>query len=291
MLNQFPKFFTGVENREEHLLKIGYSAFYFAFTFILLHYIGHAWSTANAWDFGYRPLFSYDRMDSLATTDNWTVARVGWVYLASPLFGLAVSIASVVLFRTVDGTRTHLKTILYWFGVNGFMLYFSYLITGLLSGQDYGSTMYTGFASYYGWLEWESGKIYGILTVQILLSLPYAVLFSKPVLQLNYSRLLASKQNGKSLVFINVVLLPFLIGIALIVLTTFPLDARYQIVRLFCYFPLFLVMYLGVGFYRAKHISIVKRGLKPVPMMGLIVLIILLLVSRVGLSLPIEPFW
>ena len=291
MLYQFPKFFTGVENREEHLQKIGYSAFYFAFTFILLNYISHAWSTANAWDFGYRPLFSYDRMDSLSGTINWTVNKVAWVYLTPPLFGLGISIVSVILFKTFEGQRTHLKTFLFWLGINGYLLYFSYLVTGILSGQDYSSTMFTGFASYYAWLQWESGKIYGILVFQIFVSLPFAVFFSKPILQLNYSRLLASKVNGKPLVFISVVVLPFLIGSSLIALTTFPLDARYQVVRLFCYIPIFIVMYLGVGFYRAKYISIVKGGLNPVPLIGLIVLIILLLASRVGLSTSMEPFW
>ena len=49
--------FKGVENRAEHFRKIGYSAFYFAATFILLSYTSHARSTSNAWDVGF-PLSS-----------------------------------------------------------------------------------------------------------------------------------------------------------------------------------------------------------------------------------------
>jgi hypothetical protein len=291
MLNSFPRFYSGVENKDEHWLKIFYSAFYFAVAFILIHYSGHAWSAANAWDFGYSPTFSYDKMESLAGEINWTVSKVANVYLAPPIWGLFLSIVAVILFRTTEGSRIHLKTMLYWISVNGFLLYFSYLVTGILSGQDYSSTMYTGFASYYAWLEWSPAKIYGILTVQILVSLPYAILFSKGVLQLNYSRLLAARSNGKAMIFTTVIVLPFLIGSVLIMLTTYPMDFGYQVVRLLCYLPVFVIVFLGMGFHRAKHISIVKGGLRPVPLFGIIALIIMLLGSRFGLSLHVEPFW
>ncbi len=291
MFYQFPKFYTGVENRDEHLRKIGYSTFYFAATFIFVHYLGHAISTANAWDLGHRPLFSYDRMDNLAGTTNWTVARIAWVYLAPPLWGLLLSILSLIAFRLTQGKQTHVKTLLFWLSINGFLMYFSYLVTGILSGQDYSSTMFTGFASYYGWLEWSSAKIYGILSIQMIVSLPFAILFSKGVLQLNYSRLLAAKNNGKTLIFLTVVILPFFIGSLLIAVTTFPMDMGYQAVRLLCFIPIFIVMFLGMGFHRAKHISIVKGGLRPVPLIGLILLIALLLASRFGLQVSVQPFW
>lgn len=291
MFNQFPSLFTGTENREEHILKIGYSAFYFAVTFVFLHYTGHAWSAANAWDVGYHPLFNYDRMDSLAAAVNWTANKVGWVYLAPPVWGLVISVASIIAFRFTEGTQTHFKTLFYWMAINGYLLYFSYLITGILSGQDYSSTMFTGFASYYGWLEWSSAKIYGILTIQMIISLPYAIFFSKGVLQLNFSRLLAAKPNGKPIIFMYVVVLPYIFGSILIVLTTFPLDAGYQVVRILCYIPVLIVAFLGMGFYRAKHISIVKGGLRPVSLIALVVLVVLLLGSRFGLGVSVEPFW
>ena len=230
-------------------------------------------------------------MESLAGTVNWTVNKVAMVYLAPPIWGLVVSVLAIIAYRMTEGKQTHLKTLFYWLGLNGYLLYFSYLVTGILSGQDYSSTMFTGFASYYAWLEWGAGKIYGIIAVQMLLSLPYVVFFSKGVLQLNYSRLLAAKNNGKSVIFLNVIVAPFFIGAALIILTTFPMDAGYQVVRLLCYLPIFIIIFLGMGFYRAKHISIVRGGLKPVSLVAISILIALLLASRVGLQASVQPFW
>lgn len=283
--------FKGVENRAEHFRKIGYSAIYFAFTFILLSYTSHGWSASNAWDVGFHPQFSYDGMESLAGTGGWTVNKIAWVYLAPPLWGLIVCLFSLVAFTAIEGTNVHLRTLLFWFSVNGFLLYLSYVVMGIISGQDYGSKLFTGFVAFYSWLLWSKGKIYGILIVQLIISLAFPLLFSKPILQLNYSRLLASKSNGKPIVFTNIFILPVTIGIVLIGLATFPMDFRYQLIRMGTLMPIAIVALLGLVLHKAKHISIVKGGLKPVPLAGLIILFVLLIASRFWLESHTDPLW
>lgn len=283
--------FKGVENRNEHYRKIGYSAFYFAATFIFLSYTSHAWSASNAWDIGLRPLFSYDGMENLAGTGGWSVYRIAWVYLAPPIWGLVVSLFSLVAFTAIEGRNVHLRTLLFWLAFNGYLLYLSYVVMGIISGQDYGSKLFTGFVAYYSWLLWTKGKIYGIMIIQLILSLFFSLVFSKGVLQLNYSRLIASKSNGKPVVFFNVFVLPITLGIALIALTTFPMDFRYQIIRMATLMPVALIVLLGLALHKAKHIQIVKGGLKPVPLVGLIVLVALLILSRFWLQAHVEPLW
>lgn len=283
--------FKGVENRTEHYRKIGYSALYFAISFILLSYTSHGWSTSNAWDIGLYPRFSYDGMETLAGTGGWSINRIAWVYLAPPIWGLIVSLFALIAFTAIEGKNVHLRTILFWFAVNGYLLYLSYVVMGIASGQDYGSKLFTGFVAFYSWLLWSKGKIYGILIVQLILSLAFPLLFSKGVLQLNYSRLLASKSNGKPIVFINVFVFPVTLGFILIALTTFPMDFRYQIIRMGTLMPIALVTLLGLMLHKAKHISIVRGGLKPVPVVGLVVLTLLLLASRFWLKVNVIPLW
>lgn len=283
--------FKGVEDRNLHYRKILYSAVYFAITFIFLNYTAHAWSTSNAWDIGLYPLFSYDGMDSLAGTVGWSVNRIAWVYLAPPLWGLILSFFALIAFTAIEGRNVHTRTILFWFAVNGYLLYFSYIIMGIFSGQDYGSDMFEGFVAFYSWLLWSKGKIYGILIVQGVVSLAFPLLFSKGVLQLNYSRLLASKHNGKPIVFMNIFVLPAMVGFVLIALATFPMDFKYQIIRMGTLIPLGIITLLGLALHKAKHISIVKGGLKPVPIVGLIVLVVMLLASRFILQISVQPLW
>ncbi len=111
------------------------------------------------------------------------------------------------------------------------------------------------------------------------------------MLKLNYSRLLAAKRNARPILFLNVVVLPVFFGSILVILTTFPLDIDYQSIRLVSILPILMSMFLGLGLYKAKHISLVKGGLNPVPKILLVVLIVGLLISRLGLMQRIEPLW
>ncbi|MBI1288540.1 MAG: hypothetical protein GC178_13295 [Flavobacteriales bacterium] len=291
MFNSFPRFFTGVENRNEHLAKLLLSGIYFAIAFILVSYTGHFWSTNNAWTLGYRPTFSYDCMESLAGSGGWTTARIGWVYLAPPLWGLLVAIVAISAFRLVDSKQTHLRTFLFWLSLNGFLLYFSYIMTGIFSGQDYGSILFTGFVGFYSWLDLEKGPIYLLLVMQLIVSMPFGLIYSKPVLKQNYSRMLATKPNGKSVIFLNVVAVPFFIGCLLVGLTTFPMALGYQLIRMFSFLPIFIVMVLGLSLFKSKHITIVKGGLRPINRTALAILLLLLIASRFWLQVPIKPIW
>jgi hypothetical protein len=281
----------GSESLNEHLRKIAYSGVYFAISWIVLNYMSHAWSTSNAWDIGLNPNFSYNGMDSLAGTVGWNVGRIAWVYLAAPIWGLIVSIFALTSFTVIEGKLVHLRTFLFWLAFNGYLIYVSYVLTGILAGEDYSSKMFTGFVAYYSWLLWTPGKIYGILIFQAIISIPAGLLFSKGILQLNYSRVLASKQNGKPIIFLNVFAFPVIIGCILIMLATFPMDMQYQGVRMACIMPLAIVALLGLSLYKAKHISIVKGGLKPVPVIGLVILISAILAARYPLGMMVEPFW
>lgn len=293
MLIKLPPFYTGIEDedRNRHLRKLVLAGFYFAVTFIFVSYVSHAWSAANAWKVGYRPSFSYDGMENLYATTGWTLAKVGFVYLAPPIWGLAIGLFGFLGYSFSNGKQIHLRTLFYWLGFNGYLLYFSYITTGLLSGGDWQSKFHTGFIGFYSWLEWSGTKCLSILAIQALISLPIGLVFSKGVLQLNHSRELASRTNGKQMAFIQWFLIPTVLGCVLTALTTFPMDINYQVVRMLCIFPLGLFTFLGISIYKAKHVSIVKGGLRKVGTFKLSVLILILLLLRFPLSLELNPLW
>lgn len=291
MFNLFSEPFREVEDVGAYRRKSLNSAIYFTVTFILVSYTGYCWSASNAWDVGYSPSFSYEGMENLVSTSGWTLKKVAWVYLAPPLWGLLIAFLGLIMFNLSDSRNTHLQTFLFWLSVNGFMLYFSYVITGILSGQNYSSKFFTGFAGVYGWLEWSKAKATAILCLQGLVSLPFVLFYSKPVLQLNFSRLLATRKNGKPMIFFHVVLLPFLLGCLLLISATFPMDMNYQLVRLMSYSFVFVTMALGMGLHKAKYITIVKGGIKPLSTTLLSLLTLGLVLSRFVLGMKLAPLW
>jgi len=292
MFERFPDIYSDVDDRLELRLKWLYSGFHFAISFILLNYTSHAWSTSHAWDYGYRPLFCYSGMDSLQHTVGWSVSRIAWVFLAPPIWGLATSALSLGAFHAVDSLRTHLRTFLFWLSLNGFLLFYSYLTTGLMSWANWTSKFFMGFVGFFAWLDWTKGTIIGVTAMFSILALAYSFVYSRPVMQLNYSRLLASRPNGKSIVFLNVVFIPFLIGCALVAIASFPMDLGYQAVRMVSYLPFFIFCLLGISFFQSKYITVVKGGLKHGGIWLWVALAItLVLVTRLVLSVKMGPLW
>jgi hypothetical protein len=231
-------------------------------------------------------------MENLQHTGGWTVNRIAWVFLSPPLWGLFVSLLSLVAFRAIDPLHTHLRTILFWLSVNGFLLFYSYLTTGLMSWANWTSKFFMGFVGFFAWLDWSKGTIIGVTAVLSVLTLGYSFIYSRLVMQLNYSRFLASRPNGKSIVFLNVAFIPYVIGCTLVAIASFPMDLGYQAVRMVSYLPVFVFCLLGISFFKSKYITVVKGGLKHgSAWLWVILTILLVLVTRLLFSVKIGPLW
>lgn len=257
--------FTDVEDLPKHFLNILYSAFYFALTFVLLTYLSYAFVAINAKILGYSPYLTLNGVDNLAQTFGWSIKRIAFVYLAAPFSGLAISILSYYLYIGTDHKKSHLQQFFFWLSLNGFVLFYSYLLTGLLSVGNYSSRYFTGFVAFFSWLEWGNVAIYGILILLLIVFVFYAHRYAWPILKSSYSTRLLKRTNGRTLVFFNLVVLPFLFGAVIVFAATFPMDFMYQIVRLFSYGIVFLIMMWSISDRNQKVGKIKKGGIKYLP--------------------------
>jgi len=262
VLSWTEKVFSDVGNERGHIIKIFYSGFYFTFSFILVSYIGDAISAFSAWSAGFHPTFSYDGLESLRNTTGWVFWKVQRVCLASPILGIVISTVSLITFHVTDPIKTHTRTFLLWVSINGFLLYYSYIFTGILCADINSSKFFTGFVALYTWLHWEQDGIPLILGAQALISSVYAILFIGPIKQLNYSNSLTSKKFGNTVIPINIVLLPFLVGVSILVLVTVPLNWEYQSVRIASFIPIYLIQQLGVMYSSPSDHMIVRGGME-----------------------------
>lgn len=145
--------FTDVEDLPRHTLNIFYSAFYFALTFVFLTYLSYAVVAINASILGYAPYLTFNGVDNLAQTTGWSIKRIAFVYLSAPLSGLAISVLSYYWYVGTNHKKSHLQQLFFWLSLNGFVLFYSYLLTGLLSVGEYSSRYFTGFVAFLSWLE------------------------------------------------------------------------------------------------------------------------------------------
>lgn len=281
MNQQFPGIFADVENKKEHLVKILWSAIYFAFSYILLSYLSYAVQAANAALLDYDVVFSYNGIKISGGSSPWTLKRIAFVFLAPPLFGLFTSIAAAVAYNNTTFTYSHLKLFFYWLCINGFALFYSYFFTGIITFGDYNSKYFTGFAAFFSWLHLEKSSVTVLLLVFAVLFGLYSLTFGRKTLSQSYSTELLEREHGRSIIFINVLVLPFIIGTALILAATYPMDFNYQIIRLFCYPIIFAMIFIWLQANRHTACIIKKRGIKHYPSVWLLVsTAVLILISR-----------
>ncbi len=284
--------FFSIENRKEHLLNLFTSSLYFAITFIALHYIGHAWSTSNAHLEGYTPLFSYNGMDSLLGTTGWSARKIGFIFLMPPLTGIIALIVGLISLRLARIKHVHFRTFMFWLSLNGLLMYTSYVTTAYLSGINFNSKFFTGFVSLYAWFFWEDITIYGVLFAQTLVCIPILLYFGKLILSLNYSNSLLKQKNGRIIIWINVVVIPFAIGVVIVGAATIPMDFGYQLARIATFFPMSVIMVAGMHLFSTKNIVIIRGGMNGVSTAILITATVLLIVlTRTVLSMSTGPLW
>lgn len=264
-----------VDDPAKHIVKVLYSAFYFAVTFILLNYLGYLAQAINAWYLDYNPVFNYNGVEELYN-GGWSTKRIAFVFLAAPLIGLFTSLIAFYWYLGVDHKRSHLQQFYFWLSLNGFMLFFSYLVTGTLAVGDYNSRFFTGFVAVFTWLEWKETVIYVVLLVLAMLFVFYGRRYSMPILKSSYSIQLLKRSNGRGIVFLNSVVFPYLIGSLMVFAVTYPHDLVYFAIRVCCYVIVFLIMYWGISNRSRKVGKVKKGGLKYASPIWLVLLFLIL---------------
>ena len=274
-----------VDNPSEHLVKILYSSFYFAFTSILLTYLGYLALALNAAYLGYEPSLSFDGVEGLTDTRGWSVKRIAFVYLAPPLIGLLASIFGHYKYSVTDHKKSHWQNFYFWLSVNGFVLFYSYLASGLIAVGNFNSKYFVGFVSFFSWLKWDNKLITAVLLLLCLAFAFYARRYGWPVTKSFYSRKLLKKRVGRNIMFVNIVVLPWLIGTLLVSAATFPMDLLFFAIRTCCYVVVFLMILWRINNKRKKVGKIIRGGMTyRSPLLWLVLVAFLVVLSRTLLT-------
>ena len=254
------KLFADIDSPGPHLVKILWSGFYFALAFILINYFDHFVTSLCASLLDHKPIFSYDGVKPIAAAASpWTLKRVTFIYLTAPLICLLISGGLIVLlFKSYS--NSHLSLFLFWLSLNAFALFYSYFFTGILGAGKYTSIFFTGFSLFLSWFYFSSGTIILLLVLFSLFFSVASIAFAPVAMKYNYSNRLLKTKEGRTSLFVNTVLFPFLAGITIVELTTYPLDLAYTFVRFCSISILLIVLFLAMLRIKKSSSAITQNG-------------------------------
>lgn len=280
--------FSNVESKYSHLTNLLYSGVYCGIAFVFLHYFGYVISCINAHYLGFEPTVNYEGLSSLRHTTGWGPKSIAFVYLAPAAFGFLVFLASAFLCFKLPPPKTHFRNIMFWIAFNAYLLFYSYFFIGIVGVEYRLSDFYASYASVFDWLYWspETSKV--VLGFFALISLVGGFVFSPLILSFNHSQSLVGVRGGDRVVFTNVVLIPLTIGIALLLLATFPMDIKFHAVQILSVIPLLVVSWLGMKLVTEGSIMIVKGGLDKQPLWKVVVMaLVLVFIGQFVLGVPV----
>lgn len=269
--------------------KILWSGFYFALAFILINYFNHFITSICAALLDHNPVFSYNGVEPIASAASpWTIKRVAFIYLTAPLLCLVISVGLIVLLY-MSYSNSHLSLFLFWLSLNAFALFYSYFFTGIIGAGKHSSIFYTGFSLYLSWFYLSSGTIIIVLLLFSLLFSIAALAFAPIAMKYTYSNKLLKTREGRTQIFVNTVLFPFIAGVVMVGLITYPLDLAYTVVRFCSISILLLVLFLGMLRIKKSAAALIQNGgIKYVsPLYILVAITLLALTVRYGLTILI----
>ncbi len=278
--------FADIENPGKHLVKILWSGFYFALAFILINYFHHFITAFCAALLEHDPVFSYNGVEPIAASASpWTHKRVAFIYLTAPLICLFIS-AALLLLLYKSYSNSHLSLFLFWLSLNAFALFYSYFFTGIFGAGKYTSIFFTGFSLFLSWFYFSSGTIILLLVLSGLFFSVASIAFAPVAMKFNYSIRLLKTKEGRIALFVNTVLFPFISGIAIVELATFPLDLAYTFILLCSISILLIVLFLAMMRIKKSSAAISQNGgIRYVtPLFLLTAITILALTVRYGLT-------
>lgn len=270
--------------------KVVGSGIYLAIAWVLMNYLSSGVSALFAWSLDFTPHFSLNGLSSLAGTSGWCGTYVAMVFATAPIFAIAVSLVAWIAFSLASPFQTHFRTFLFWLAVVGFIIYYGHIVAGLIYLATGIPRLFMGFVAMYTWARWETETITAVLIIQAALSLIWPLLLVPRTAEFSPSTLLLDPTN-QSRLFLFVFATPLLVGSALMLAASFPLNLHYLVIQLFVCSIVAAIGYMGFLIFQNPTLQVVKGGLTARSSVFYIALIVgLIAFARLALSIPIKSF-
>lgn len=249
-----------------------WSGFYVALAFILLHYFDNFITSFCARLLGYKASFNYHAITAVVATESpWTLKRVAFIYLTSPLLLAATGFGLLIFLRTTYSI-SHFSLIIFWFSFVAYVLFYSYFFFGLVGAGNYHSPFYIGFATFFAWLGF--GKIStaaALIAGSVFWALP-VFFYVRPALRFIPDSAWLKNKNGKLKYFVNVILFPMLFGIVLLTAITYPMALHFHFFGFLAASVLALVFFLFlIRERKSRTLLTTPGGIGNVPMLVLVI--------------------
>lgn len=214
----------GKEQWYSKLFRMINSGVCFSIAYIILTYLHWVVMALVGNVFKFDAFVYYFGIKFILVNEIWTRFKVTFIYSSAPLFLLVAGLFGLYFYSRLKKFPTLLNVLFLWFFVIGSGMFCAQGVISCLGAGEYNSPYYQGFTVVYAWWRIPEAGVY-------LLSIPFSVLliyfsanYGRLFLIFAYSYTKVNKLNRRRKYFIEVAMVPYLIGCLITSVVTFPMN-------------------------------------------------------------------
>jgi hypothetical protein len=222
--------------------------------------------------------------------NQWTRLNVTFIYGVGTLFLFIAGIVSTYVFYKYKEKQFPFLIMFPWGTViAGSMFAAQGLIVVLGEGQ-YSSSFYQNLTVVFAWLQVPTVFTYILITPFFILGFLFTFFYGKPFVTLAYSYSKVIDVNRKSKFFFETVLIPYVLGSAICLIFTFPLNVWINLVYIGYIGVSVLFSFYIIRFQSVKQDEVLHyKTLQTVSIVLIVIFLILMLIGFLtwrGLKIP-----
>ncbi len=248
----------GKEQWYSKLFRMVNSAVCFSIAYIILTYLHWVAMALVGNVFKLDAFVYYFGIKFMLVNEEWTRLKVTLIYASGPIFFLLGGFFCIYFYSRLKKFPTLLNVLFLWGFVIGTSAFCAQGVIGSLGAKQYNSPFYQGFTVVYAWWRIPEAGVYFFTLPFAILLVYFAVNYSRLFLIFAYSYTKVNKLSRRRKYFVEVAIVPYIIGCLITSAVTFPMNIFVHAVYLLTIGVALVVAWLALFYIEVMKDDVVK---------------------------------
>ena len=214
----------GKEQWYSKLFRIANSAVCFSIAYILLTYLHWLIMALVGNVFKFDAFVYYFGVKFLLVGEVWTRFKVTFIYASGPAFFLVAGLFGLYFYSRMKKFPTILNVVFLWLFVIGSAAFCAQGAIACLGAGQYNSPYYQGFTVVYAWWRVPEVIVYFLIIPFAITLMYFSVNYGRLFLIFAYSYTKVNKLDRRRRYFLEVAIIPYILGCIITTAVTFPMN-------------------------------------------------------------------
>jgi len=241
------------EKWDSKLFRIVNSTACFSLAYILITWGGYFAMATMAKIFKFDSNVYYYGIRFLLNGHKWDRMKVSFIFSTFPVFALIVGLLMLYIYVKGRNLKSNVNVFLLWGFVIGTSMFTSQAFLASMGANEFNSPFYQHLGVVFAWWFLPVALVYAFNLPFTILFLYFAINSPRHFIRFAYSYAKVNKMERRRKYFVEVAIVPFILGAVITTMVTFPMNMFVHFVYLFS-----IGLSLVIGWVALFYIEVMK---------------------------------